>query len=283
MKASFQKAFEKIKPDRGSVLILFALLLGMFLAIIGFVIDIGFLSGAKNKQEFVSDYAATAALAAYYGTDIAGMTPDQAYAARINAALGATQNTAGLGANMLSAEHFNETPRTGDVPLNILLDTPDPTSYGNLVPGTWWPLPPPKCDAVGPYCRIICSSVSTCQYPCGQAPYDKPCFRPNLTGENVANAFRVQLQLPNTNSFLTRFAKFVGSIRMGSVGSGIATLIPRRMVFLIDASASVAFESHPLPAPADPASGKIPFAILLDSTSGACASGSCTCSGHTNP
>ncbi len=106
---------------------------------------------------------------------------------------------------------------------------------GWLIPGRWYYAEPePSCA----------SSTMLGECPCPANVWNGPCFRPLDPGETRVNAFQVELKTKSSSPFRTVFARFLGQKEFRPTAIGTASLIPRRIIFGVDASGSMQKETH---------------------------------------
>lgn len=225
---------------RGSIYILFAASLLVFLGLAAIAVDIG-LGIASNEQQLHScEYAALAALEAYNEVELANViidheNPTEVYTYRLELALEKANEVAAK--NLAISPMMNNDRSPFD---NIGLDRYSLTGQhssgpgGTLIPGQW---------------KSAFNEDGTRNNFC---PHDKDrCFVANQPGERVATAFRCEAKLESP--IRTMLANILGqdSLNIQAQASAAMALtssrepVSQELMFVVDLSESIAYDSHP--------------------------------------
>lgn len=191
----------------------------MFLA---YVVDINAVLLARERAQQFARFAALAAIEGYFSKTCT--TNDiQCYQSRLNTALSSASDV-GSANRLFNAKDSSD----GSMQLALSTTSGDTCSDGRckakLIPGRW-------------------IAVDTNQ-ECNGNP---PCFVENIPGSTSANAFKViGAYKGGITGFFSR--AFFGQEFLTFSASAVATVVPRRGMFLVDISPSATFETHPDPA-----------------------------------
>ncbi|MCB0322479.1 MAG: VWA domain-containing protein [Bdellovibrionales bacterium] len=205
--------------EAGTVLILLALVLAAVIALIALGIDLSIVRAQRAKHERTAEQAALAALETYM--EVLAEAGDEEDA--LTRALARAEDLAELNLET----HFTSNLRVDKDAEVADLDLLDGIN-GAVIPGRWFH----KESDDSP-----CRHSSTGAYI--------PCFRPLADPREHANAMRVILNPAGSTALRVLFSGLLPKAHSPYVVSAIATLVPRRAVFLLDLSRSIIRDSHP--------------------------------------
>jgi hypothetical protein len=202
-----------MREERGLVLVMVAVLATVLLSMCALAIGLGFISAGQHHLRLVADAAAYAALEAYSRQD-----SSVSHSARMQAGLAR--------ANLIISQ--NKVVGMG-VPKPVVLaegDSQDGVAFGQYVVEN--PADPQVAD--------LC-------------PEDQvPCFRLAGTVANgatpIVNAVSIRVGSQSSSPLLAPFSGVVGASAFSLEANGMAAVTPRCGAFVLDASRSVAFDSH---------------------------------------
>ncbi len=221
------------KREHGAVLVLVAIASVVIFGIVGLSVDIGLALAGSAKQQRIAELAALAAMEGY-----ANSAQDATYDEKIARALDRSRTVSGLGDNLLVVNSFLQDPLQADRPAPIGIGSEG--AEGLLTAGRWWPTRAPDT-----FCADSAVPPNYCG--CKAAADFVPCFAAlvqGMPGTPVVNAFRMEVKLPDSSLFVTRFARFLGLPLMQFRSQGTAAFVPRRGIFVLDLSKSMTYETH---------------------------------------
>jgi len=267
-KISSNSSFEvknRLQEESGAIVVLAAIAAVAILAMVGLLIDSAVLSSSKTELEQATDFAALQAAEAYSrSADLS--EPDRVAGAAQVASQSLNTNVASnLGARAFSA---------GDASWGGISPAGEASENGTLTPGTWYftqpndpnivldPNDPSQDPNAG--CQNWLNaglaptngygSTTPCPCPGG---WNGPCFQPVVpdSPNSNTNAFQLEVRTDDGDGVRALFGGLfdkIGKNDSFSNGGGVTlgsrstvSLIPRRILFLIDLSPSVVAESHP--------------------------------------
>ncbi len=242
-----------LPSQSGAVLPLIALIAVILVLYLAFSIDLTRVGSAHQKQGRVAELASLAALEAFMAADTtAGTTDPEKYSLRLAAAKKRAEEILDSGENVLQGGGQTTTQLDSASfelveTTNMMLpsyggssDDGGRDNVGEITPGRWWfSSPNAGCPA----------TPSTNNCPCNGSTDTSPCFQPNTTGvETEATAFQVAIRSHTSNPIFGVFSKAAGTREQFQIENlARAALVPRQVVFAIDLSNSIAFETHRAP------------------------------------
>lgn len=207
--------------QRGGVMVFVAASLVVLVMFLAYVVDINAVLLARERAQQFARFAALAAIEGYFSKTCTSNGP-QCYQSRLNTALSSASDV-GSANRLFNAKDSSD----GSMQLALSTTSGDTCSDGRckakLIPGRW-------------------IAVDTNQ-ECNGNP---PCFVENIPGSTSANAFKViGAYKGGITGFFSR--AFFGQEFLTFSASAVATVVPRRGMFLVDISPSATFETHPDP------------------------------------
>lgn len=209
--------------EHGAILIFFAILAGVLIAMVALAIDLFIYSSQVAKYDRTAEQAALAALEAYLeDLENPSRTPAQA----ANTALARAREIISenldnyFGSDLIAPSVIGTGAGLDNLGVNTAL------SAGRIVTGLWHFSETPE--------SANCEVVST--------PF-RPCFEP-IPSTNRASAFRIELSVPLDGRLGIQFSSLVPKIHKQFTSTAVASLLPRRAVFLVDLSPSIVRDTH---------------------------------------
>lgn len=238
--------------ENGSIIVLFAIMAIAIFAVIGLMIDTAMWSSAKTGSEQSAQFAALAALERYIETAPAFSGNANAGQLRMDQARLRASEVSNLNISTLAAvrQLGNYNAATID---DISANQNTPGQNGYLIPGIWHAASP-KIDPTTGLCpppNPESLPGQTCPCGAGNNNFVAPCFEAFSSNTNAdINAMKVVFNTQASNPLKTVFSKVYASLTGQTAPSltittdAIATVVPRRAVFLLDLSGSMTEDTY---------------------------------------
>ena len=204
--------------ERGAVLILFAFAVAGLIAMIALAIDTSLFASQHSKYDRTAEHSALAALEAYL--EEINVSGDEQHALELAAARASELAEMNLSVHLTTALRSDTAQPLSKLGANVQDEN------GAVIPGRWHFVDSPEaagCDApVVPF---------------------RPCFQ-SLAPTQRANAMRVELKVHDNSPLKVMFSGFVPGLHRTFTAHAVASLVPRRAVFLLDLSPSIVRDTH---------------------------------------
>lgn len=212
--------------DAGAVLILLAILIATLVAIVALGVDTSLFASQRAKYDRTAEHAALAALERYLKTAAeAGKTPQLALQ---DAVLRAEElSGANLEVHLSSRFRADRSKSLSDLEAITggKLDNSVGGQNGRIFPGRW---------------HFTAVDAANCDSP--PTPF-KPCFE-TLQDSELANAIKVELSVHDQSPLKVLFSGIMPGVHRDFTSVAVASLVPRRGVFLLDLSSSIVRDTH---------------------------------------
>jgi hypothetical protein len=228
-----------LASQSGVVLIILALLIVPLVIFLAFAIDTARLSASHTQQSNTTDSIALGALEAYLNSTGATRADKMADAFTRAEEIGA------FGENLLVGD-----PSLTQTPSGMLEDPSNTlaarasiaNNAGYLWAGRWW------FEEPSGSCAAWSDDVPFPGCPCDGANFTGACFEGiNDANDPEPSAFKIGLRTQQSSPIKLFFGRIVGWEAVNISSMAIATLVPRKAVFLVDLSNSTNFETHFIP------------------------------------
>ncbi len=256
------------------VLILMAILLVAIVSVIALALDVTKVETSHSQQRHIAEFAALGALEEYKDTIAQTVTGTETQAmmasvrsAAVDAALTKAKDISGL--NFIVGQPHVAQDDLCFASNSNCAEAQDRTGW--LQAGEWHFVEPESCGGIN-------QGSCPCEYEGGE--WKGPCFKesdvsnPNQPINAFALSMRTRHSTPINNSFGAVFGQPASFVTTRAV----ASVIPRRVIFGVDLTGSMAYETH-LNRPNQP---KTRFAYKLLEINGAPPTAA-DCNGSTNP
>ncbi|MBX7137791.1 MAG: hypothetical protein K1X83_07385 [Oligoflexia bacterium] len=213
--------------ERGSVMILVAICLGLLIGIIGLAIDLNITLGGSTDQQQLANSLASGALEAYLASASTDPAAPISQTERINLAVQRATEIASLPQNAPIYRSLLSDPNAG---INLCLKT-NPSAVcadsdqGVIMPGYWYTKDDPT-------------------RPCGADDDNYPCFVPGDGSTSDLTGFRVQISQSKDSPIRALFSRVLGVESLSSSATSTAAVIPRQLVISLDLSSSIESATH---------------------------------------